>query len=114
MLSSKHLIEKTGISRATRNNYIKLGILSKPVVSNPGLDSKGPRQLGFFPEDMIDRIETINRLKQKGYSMSEIATQFRGAAEIASDLTTPDATGDADLHNAGALPALDPGPPLER
>ncbi len=115
MLSSKHLIEKTGISRATLNNYIKLGILSKPVISNPRLDSKGPRQLGFFPEDMIERIGTINRLKQQGYSMSEIAIQFGGAPDMAPAATTPPATGKADLRQARALPAPDPpGKPSER
>lgn len=111
MLSSKDLIEKTGISRATLNNYIKLGILSKPVVSNPRLDSKGPRQLGFFPEDMIERIEAINGLKQKGYSMSEIAMQFRAVQDLASAVTPPQATGNAGMHQAGTMPNPDP---LER
>jgi class 3 adenylate cyclase/DNA-binding transcriptional MerR regulator len=76
MLSSKAVLEKTGISRATLNNYIQLGILSKPVVSNPGLDSKGPRQLGYFPEDTVQRIESIHQLKKKGCTMSEIAAQL--------------------------------------
>ncbi len=30
MLNSKQLIEITGISRATLNNYVALGILPKP------------------------------------------------------------------------------------
>lgn len=83
MLSSKVLLDKTGISRATLNNYIKLGILSKPIVSNPGLEGKGPRQLGFFPDDSIARIESINKLKQEGYSMTEIVDVLR---------TTPEST----------------------
>ena len=77
MLSSKYLIEKTKISRATLNNYIKLGILSKPTVSNPGSDGKGPRQLGYFPDDTVQKIESISRLKQEGYSMSEISNRLR-------------------------------------
>jgi class 3 adenylate cyclase/DNA-binding transcriptional MerR regulator len=80
MLSSKYLIEKTKISRATLNNYIKLGILSKPTVSNPGSDGKGPRQLGYFPDDTVQKIESIGRLKQEGYSMSEISNRLRSDA----------------------------------
>lgn len=114
MLSSKFLIEKTGISRATLNNYIKLGILSKPVVSNPGLASKGPRQLGFFPADTIGRIETIGKLKQEGYSMSEIAAQLLGANEFASTGTNPPATIEPDLSNTSIPPAPTPAAPLRR
>ncbi|MFT6754287.1 MAG: adenylate cyclase, partial [Candidatus Azotimanducaceae bacterium] len=32
MLNSKQIIEMTGISRATLNNYVALGILPNPVV----------------------------------------------------------------------------------
>ena len=31
MITSKEIIEQTGISRATLNNYIKMGILPKPI-----------------------------------------------------------------------------------
>ena len=77
MLSSKEVIEKTGISRATLNNYISLGILSKPVIANPG-QSGGPRQLGYFLIDAIERIHQVQQLKQQGVSMSEIASKLGG------------------------------------
>ena len=32
MLSSKDILERTGLSRSTLNNYIALGIVPKPVV----------------------------------------------------------------------------------
>lgn len=76
MLSSKDLIEQTGISRATLNNYIALGLLSKPLVVNPGAGAGGPRQLGFFPDDAAERVRQIQRCKQEGLSMNEIAARF--------------------------------------
>ncbi|WP_346252866.1 adenylate/guanylate cyclase domain-containing protein [Sulfurisoma sediminicola] len=81
MLSSKDLIEITDISRATLNNYISLGLLSKPTVRNPGGGADGPRQLGFFPEDSVERIREIQRLKKEGASMAEIVARMaiRGA-----------------------------------
>ncbi len=75
MLSSKEILEKTGISRATLNNYISLGILSKPVIANPG-QSGGPRQLGYFLDDAIERINQVQQLKQEGVSMSEIVSRL--------------------------------------
>ncbi len=75
MLSSKEVLEKTGISRATLNNYISLGILSKPVIANPG-QSGGPRQLGYFSDDAIERINQVQQLKQEGVSMSEIVSRL--------------------------------------
>lgn len=110
MLSSKDLLDKTGISRATLNNYIKLGILSKPIVSNPGLEGKGPRQLGFFPDDSIARIEAINQLKQEGYSMSEIVERLRTTSNSAfTDNTVPPAIDTDRRGTAAASP-----PPLRR
>jgi len=75
MLSSKEILEKTGISRATLNNYISFGILSKPVIANPG-QSGGPRQLGYFSDDAIERINQVQQLKQEGVSMSEIVSRL--------------------------------------
>lgn len=76
MLSSKEIIDATDISRATLNNYISLGLLSKPVVTNPGSGAGGPRQLGFFPDHSIERIREIQRLKREGYSMTKIAARI--------------------------------------
>lgn len=79
MISSKEILEKTGISRATLNNYIKYGVLSRPELSNPGIPS-GPRQLGYFPDDALDRVRQIQRMKQEGMSMAEIVSQLRAYA----------------------------------
>lgn len=88
MLSSKEIIDSTGISRATLNNYISLGLLSKPVVTNPGSVAGGPRQLGFFPDDSIERIREIQRLKREGYSMAKIAAHL-GASSQSGETQVP-------------------------
>ena len=82
MISSKDLIEQSGISRATLNNYIQLGLLPKPEVR--GLSSKsgtGPRLLGYFPETVVDRIEEIRQLKREGLSMEDIVSYLSERAE---------------------------------
>ena len=78
MISSKELINKTGISRATLNNYIKLGILSKPLVRQPDKDAGRAKLLGYFPDWCLDRIENVHRLKLEGLTMGEIVMRFRG------------------------------------
>lgn len=100
MLSSKYIIEKTGLSRATLNNYIKLGILSKPVVGNPHMDSRGPRQLGYFPADTVTRLETISQLKKAGLSMSEITAQLGNETEFSSATTTTPVAVKPSMHRS--------------
>src|SRR5258708_1521495 len=76
MISSKELIEKTGISRATLNNYISSGLLSKPLVQQVSGESSGPKLLGYFPDSALQRIELIQQLKREGLSMAEIVARF--------------------------------------
>ncbi|MFC1825135.1 adenylate/guanylate cyclase domain-containing protein [Thermodesulfobacteriota bacterium] len=75
-LSSKEILLKTNISRATLNNYIKMGILPRPDVRKLEGDQKGPRQIGFFPETVLDTIETVKRMKNEGLSMEEIVKKI--------------------------------------
>ncbi len=84
LITSKDLIEKTGISRATLNNYIKMGILPKPIVRRPGPEQKGVKQIGYFPLSVLENILKVKLLKQQGNSMDEIASMFQdsSAAEI--------------------------------
>jgi len=74
MISSKALIDQTGISRATLNNYIQLGILSKPVVMSHSDDAPtgAARLLGYFDLDSVDRIRAVQSLKAEGLSIPEI------------------------------------------
>jgi hypothetical protein len=82
LISSKDILLKTGISRATLNNYIKMGILSKPIVQTPLDGLKGPRKLGYFPSSAIEVIEKLKRLKSQGLSMMAIADELRTADPI--------------------------------
>lgn len=78
MISSKTLIDQTGISRATLNNYIQLGILPKPVVQSLSAkaDEGGARVLGFFPDDAVDRVQAVQILKSQGLSMAQVAERL--------------------------------------
>ena len=82
-ITSKEILAKTGISRATLNNYIKFGILPKPVVKRAGVDLKGTKSIGFFPEDVLDNIEMVRSLKREGGSMKEIARKFSERQTVA-------------------------------
>ncbi len=77
MLSSLDVIKASGISRATLNNYIALGLLPKPQVRNPGHDSHSrARQIGYFPQDAIDRIERIKMMKREGMTVADVVRQL--------------------------------------
>ncbi len=78
MISSKALIDQTGISRATLNNYIQLGILPKPVVQSltANADEGGARVLGFFPDDALERVQAVQILKAQGLSMAQVAERL--------------------------------------
>lgn len=78
MISSKALIDQTGISRATLNNYIQLGILPKPVVQSLSADADegGARVLGFFPDDALERVQAVQVLKTQGLSMAQVAERL--------------------------------------
>lgn len=71
-VSSLDIIDKTGISRATLNNYIKMNILPRPMVKKPQEPAIRARMLGFFPESVIATIEQIKILKKQGYAMDDI------------------------------------------
>ena len=82
MLNSKEILEQTGISRATLNNYIGWGIVPKPSVLPPEPQDGGAPRIGYFPDEIVERIAEIQRLKKDGWSMARIAERFgaRGSA----------------------------------
>lgn len=112
MLNSKELLEKTGISRATLNNYIALGIVPKPDVLPPEpADGSAPR-IGYFPDETLQRIAEIQRLKNEGWSMAAIAERFAsGRPASVPAATRPVAGGPAPSLPAALAPAR-AGPPL--
>jgi class 3 adenylate cyclase len=74
-ISSKELIAKTGISRATLNNYISLKLIPTPSVRKPE-EPGGPTKIGYFPLWVVERIEKIQELKAAGMRMAAIANHF--------------------------------------
>jgi class 3 adenylate cyclase len=82
-LNSKELLEKTGISRATLNNYISWGIVPRPQVLPPGPQEGAAPRIGYFPEDIVQRIADIQRLKKEGWDMKRISQHFSGGQEAA-------------------------------
>jgi len=77
LLSSKELIEKADISRATLNNYIALGILPKPVIRRPDLASARAPRMGYFPSSVLDTLSLVAQFKADGYTMVQIAEQLK-------------------------------------
>lgn len=78
MLTSLELMRATGVSRATLNNYIAQGLISRPVVQKPTAQNHTrARQIGYFPQETLFRIQHIQQLKKTGKSMSEIARELQ-------------------------------------
>jgi adenylate cyclase len=77
MLTSFEVMQAAKISRATLNNYISQGLLPQPVVKipEPGTPTRA-RQIGYFPNDVLARLERIRQLKKVGRSMAEIFKQL--------------------------------------
>ncbi|MFZ5799453.1 MAG: adenylate/guanylate cyclase domain-containing protein [Desulfobulbaceae bacterium] len=106
MITSKDIIDTAGISRATLNNYIKAGLLPRPVVGPPPPEEHGAKQIGYFPESVLGRLEQIKALKSQGRSMEEVVALL-GRAKAASG--TPDGSEDG-----GVAPAAEAGPARRR
>ena len=83
MLTSLELMQATGVSRATLNNYIARGLIPRPIVQKPMAQKPDAesqtlaRQIGYFPREVISRIEHIQQLKKDGQSMTEIVRQLQ-------------------------------------
>jgi class 3 adenylate cyclase/DNA-binding transcriptional MerR regulator len=79
LISSKELLARTGLSRATLNNYISLNLIPHPRIRRPET-AGGPTKIGYFPVWVLDRIERIRQLKASGMRMTKIAAQFENEA----------------------------------
>lgn len=60
-----NLASKTGLSKDTINYYLKIGLI-KETSRVPELDYR------VFNDSVIERIDQINKLKRKGYSLKKI------------------------------------------
>jgi len=81
VLTSKEVLEKTGISRATLNNYISVGLLPRPEVRTLESVQGEARRIGYFPAEVVDRIREVQRMKERGMSMAEIAANLGARSE---------------------------------
>lgn len=85
-INSKEILKKCGISRATLNNYIKLGILPKPIVQKPKETiMTRTKKIGYFPQTVLQNIEMVKRLKKEGNSIENIAKKIKGITEQYDD-----------------------------
>ena len=89
MLTSKDVMRLTGISRATLNNYIGLGVLPRPSVGPAASPGERARRIGWFEESVVERIRDVQRLKAEGVPMAEIARRHGGAPARPSAPATP-------------------------
>jgi adenylate cyclase len=113
LLSSKEVLERTGISRATLNNYISSGIVPRPEVLPPGPQDGGAPRIGYFPPGIVERIEEIQRLKREGWSLTRITEHFTGAtagARPAPAAPQREPAGTRPAPGPGAMPHLSFGP----
>ena len=78
MLTSKDVMRLTGISRATLNNYIALGVVPRPAVGPVAAPGERARRIGWFEESVVERILDVQRLKGEGVPMAEIARRHGG------------------------------------
>ncbi|MES3002079.1 MAG: adenylate/guanylate cyclase domain-containing protein [Pseudomonadota bacterium] len=99
MLTSKEVLDQTGISRATLNNYISSGIVPRPEVLPPGPDHGDAPRIGYFPEEVVARIVEIQRLKGLGWSLTRIAEHLASPGSRA-DPSTTDAAAPAPVRPA--------------
>ncbi|HOG07918.1 MAG TPA: hypothetical protein PLL15_04110 [Syntrophales bacterium] len=105
MISSVDLLKITGISRATMNNYIKLGLLPKPVVGKPRDPDMRARQVGYFPSDVLSTLEKVHILKKDGKTIQEISTALgvgifasKSSASSAARRTSPPREEQTSIH----------------
>jgi class 3 adenylate cyclase/DNA-binding transcriptional MerR regulator len=76
-ISSKEILEKIGISRVTLHNYIKLGLIPRPIIGPPQKHMKKTRKIGYFPSEVIEKIALIDKYKKMGHSLATISREWR-------------------------------------
>jgi len=103
LISSKALLEKTGISRATLNNYIKVGIIPRPIVLGPSKGMRKVSRIGYFPRAAVERIEIVKVLKREGHSMQEIANRFKYLRETRPPETITEGSGEQPELTLGKI-----------
>ena len=74
------------------NNYVALGLLPRPDVKKPEGAAERARQLGYFPDDAVDRVAEIQSLKKQGLTMNQIVARLVEDAAVAATVDEVPAT----------------------
>ncbi len=107
-LTSKELLVRTGISRATLNNYVALGILPKPDVKAPAQGDGRARRLGYFPLSALDIIDHVRDLKKDGMTMNKIAEVLTEGSDSPPSRSSSPSVSQTDENVHNAMPILTP------
>lgn len=91
-ITVNEVILKTGISLPTLKEYIKIGILPKPIIRKKINKQKEQKEIYYFPESVIWRIKLVKRLKQKGEPIEKISQQFGDISMIEEMFPEPNET----------------------
>jgi class 3 adenylate cyclase len=96
LISSIAVLARTGLSRATLNNYIKMGMIPRPIVKKPDDPSIKAKQIGYFQDSVWGTIEKIKLYKKEGRSMKEIGSLLslktnRSSGELFPEIPENDA-----------------------
>ncbi len=75
-ISSREILARAGISRATLNNYIALKLIPRPTVRKPDY-AEGPTKIGYFPAWVLDRLARVRELKNRGMRIPDIVAYLR-------------------------------------
>jgi class 3 adenylate cyclase len=120
VLTSKDVLERTGISRATLNNYIATGLLPRPEVLPPNPQDGAAPRIGYFPDGTVERVLEIQRRKRDGWSLARITAYFAGGGTGAAEpdpehrspaqALAPAPAAAATATRAPVAPAQRPGP----
>jgi len=112
VLTSKEVLERTGLSRATLNNYIAAGLLPRPEVLPPSAEHGNAPRIGYFPEGTVERIAEIQRLKSQGWSLARIAEHFAGGPGATPPPATAAPAPSAPAYQAPMRPVPPPAVPV--
>lgn len=103
-LTSRQVMARAGISRATLNNYIQLGILPKPELAKYVTAGRRVPRIGHFPRSALAAIEHVKRLKREGFTIAEIASMLTSRKDVEAPIAL------VSTPNQASPPSLTPVP----
>ena len=83
-----------------------MGLVPKPLVQRTRKDHGRAPRMGYFTDDVLDRINEIHELKRKGLSMSEISERLGGTPV---KIVAESSNNDEQLHEARKSYSVDLG-----